>query len=89
MYGPANWIHTKGDTSDMAIVQPTGYPRTSSPGSTTCFCIPHAYVCWSPLSREQWRLVPSNLEKPYQGIEVALVGSMIRLASGLSCDLLY
>ena len=32
--GPASWIHTKGDTSGMPIVQPTEHPRTFPPGST-------------------------------------------------------
>ena len=32
-------------------------------GQKTCLCIPHAYVCRSPLSREQWRLALSKLEK--------------------------
>ena len=49
LYGPARWIHTKGDTSDMAIVQPTEHPRTSPPGSKvsehmprypSCVCLP-------------------------------------------------
>ena len=33
LYGPASWIHTKGDTSDIAIVQPAEHPRDSPPGS--------------------------------------------------------
>ena len=33
LHGPARWIRTKGDTSDMAIVQPTEHPRTFPPGS--------------------------------------------------------
>ena len=47
--GPVSWIHTKGDTSDMAIVQPTEHPRTSPPRSRvsehmplypSCVCLP-------------------------------------------------
>ena len=34
LYEPASWIKTKGDPSDMAIVQPTEHPLTSPPGST-------------------------------------------------------
>ena len=33
LYGPASWTHTKGGTSDIAIVQPAEHPRTSPPGS--------------------------------------------------------
>ena len=33
LYGPASWTHTKGDTLDIAIVQPTEHPRTPPPGS--------------------------------------------------------
>ena len=33
LYGPASWIHTKGDTSDMPSMQPKEHPRTSPPGS--------------------------------------------------------
>ena len=33
VYGPASWTHTKGDTLDIAIVQPAKHPRTSPPGS--------------------------------------------------------
>ena len=49
LYGPASWIHTKGDTSDMPSMQPTEHPRTSPPGSTgsehmrlypSCVCLP-------------------------------------------------
>ena len=57
-------MNTKGDMSDMAIVQLTEQPRTSPPGSrglNTCLDIPLAYVCRSALSREQWRLVVDNV----------------------------
>ena len=29
LYGPPSWTHTKDDTSDMAVVQPTEHPRTA------------------------------------------------------------
>ena len=55
------------DISGMLSMHPTERPRTSPPGSTgghnTCLCIPHAYVCRSPLSREQMQLALSKLEK--------------------------
>ena len=38
-------------------------PRRDRRGQNTCLCIPHAYVCRSALSREQWRLALSKLEK--------------------------
>ena len=38
-------------------------PRRDRGGQNTCLCIPHAYVYRSPLSREQWRLALSKLEK--------------------------
>ena len=49
LYGQVTWTHTKGDTSDMAITQPTEHPRTSPPGSRvsehmplcpSCVCLP-------------------------------------------------
>ena len=33
LYGPTSWTHTKGDTSEIAIVQPAKHSRTSPPGS--------------------------------------------------------
>ena len=57
LYGPANWTHTKGDTSDMAIVQPTesthAPPRRDRGGQNTCLDIPLAGVCRSAWSRVQ------------------------------------
>ena len=38
-------------------------PRRDRGCQNTCLCIPHAYVYWSPLSREQWRLALSKREK--------------------------
>ena len=58
--------HTKGDTSDIAIVQPAEPPRTSPRDrgcQNTCLYIPLAYVCRSALSREHWRMALSKLEK--------------------------
>ena len=58
LYGPASWTQPKGDTSDMAIVQPAERPRTSPPGSRvsehvllhpSCVCLPEIGLC-----RKQW-----------------------------------
>ena len=38
-------------------------PRRDRWGQNTCVCIPHAYVCRSPLSRDQMQLALSKLEK--------------------------
>ena len=38
-------------------------PRRDRRGQNTCLCIPHANVCWSPLSLEQCRLALSKLQK--------------------------
>ena len=69
VYGPSSWAHTKGDTSDIAIVQPAEHPRTSPPGSRVSehmLRYPPAYVCCSGLSRKQWRLALSTLEKIFE-----------------------
>ena len=45
LYGPGSWTHTKGDPSDMAIVQPAEHPRTSPPGSRVSEHMPLYPLC--------------------------------------------
>ena len=41
-------------------------PRGDRRGQNTYLCIPHAYVRWSPLSLELWRLALSKLENFFE-----------------------
>ena len=79
-------INTKGVMSHTPMVQPTEHPRTSPSGSrgqNTCLDIPLAGVCRGALSRKQWRLALSKLEKLLE------VGKLEDQTGGLLCKLLY
>ena len=53
LHGPVSWTHTKGNTSEIAIVQPAEYPRTSPPGSRVSEHMPlySSYVRQCSVSR--------------------------------------
>ena len=87
LYGPASWMRTKGDMSDMPSMQPTEKRRTSPPGSRVSEHMPRrpsAYVCRSALSREQCDWRSRSLKK---------CSSRIREAEDqtgcLGCELIY
>ena len=61
-YGPASWTRTKGDTSDIAIVQPAELPRTSRPGLRVS---------------EHMHLFPSCVRLPYCFVSRALANSAL------------
>ena len=48
-------------------------PRRDRRGQNTCLCIPHAYVYWSLLSRERWRLALSKLEQNLLRLHLSLI----------------
>ena len=66
MYLPAATINTKRDMSDVPRISPQNKfapPRWDRGCQNTCLDVSLAYVCRSDLSREQWRLALSKLEK--------------------------
>ena len=90
LYGHVSWIHTKGDTPDMPSRQPTEHPRASPPRSTGPECTPLYPSCVHlPESSVSRANATGALQDCKKLVEVALVGSKIRLASWLGCELLY
>ena len=68
LYGPASWMHTKGDMSDMPSMQPTEQPRTSPrgwswsehmPRRPSCVCLPECSVSrvMATGALEAWKVV--------------------------------
>ena len=82
LYGPASWIHTKGDTSEMPSTQRTEHPRTSPPGSNGSEHMPLYPSCVRLLESSASRAMATcALEAWEKPVGVALAGSKIRLTS--------